>query len=246
MTMDRIYIKFRGRVLGPVAWDKALELARRGQITRQHEVSPDGLTWQTAGSLPDLFENRSNRSEHATRAAKKQGVTSPTSTVSTAAIWYANFDGANQGPVDESAIKQWIGMGKVTRSTLIWRDGMPAWVEACVAQPNWFVNVPMEIAQPTQGYQQSYGTGQAVSANAAVAHRGKSKVTAGLLALFLGGLGIHKFYLGAWGWGILYLLFVMTAVPAFVALIDAIVYFTMSEQAFDEKWNYRTPGPFDI
>ena len=30
----------------------------------------------------------------------------------------------------------------------------------------------------------------------------KSKVTAGVLALLLGGFGIHKFYLGAWGWGV--------------------------------------------
>lgn len=30
----------------------------------------------------------------------------------------------------------------------------------------------------------------------------KSKITAGLLALFLGGLGIHKFYLNEGGTGI--------------------------------------------
>ena len=38
----------------------------------------------------------------------------------------------------------------------------------------------------------------------------KSKVAAGLLGIFLGGLGIHKFYLGRWGWGIVYLLFFWT------------------------------------
>jgi TM2 domain-containing membrane protein YozV len=35
----------------------------------------------------------------------------------------------------------------------------------------------------------------------------KNKVVAGLLAIFVGGLGIHKFYLGKVGQGILYLLF---------------------------------------
>lgn len=38
----------------------------------------------------------------------------------------------------------------------------------------------------------------------------KSKTTAGLLALFLGGAGAHKFYLGQWKMGLLYLLFIWT------------------------------------
>ena len=37
------------------------------------------------------------------------------------------------------------------------------------------------------------------------ARQGKSKATAGVLALLLGGLGIHRFYLGKWGTGLLYL-----------------------------------------
>ncbi len=35
--------------------------------------------------------------------------------------------------------------------------------------------------------------------------RTKSKPLAGVLAIYLGGLGVHKFYLGQWGWGIVYL-----------------------------------------
>lgn len=84
--------------------------------------------------------------------------------------------------------------------------------------------------------------GHSMPRTTSVPHRGKSKQTAGLLALFVGGLGIHKFYLGAWGWGIIYIIFVMSFIPAIVALIEAIMYFTMSEEAFDAKWNYRNPG----
>ena len=65
----------------------------------------------------------------------------------------------------------------------------------------------------------------------------KSKTTAGLLALFLGGVGIHKFYLGQTGWGIAYLLFCWTLVPGVVALIEALIYFSMSGQDFDYKYN---------
>jgi len=49
----------------------------------------------------------------------------------------------------------------------------------------------------------------------------KSVTTGVLLALFLGGLGVHKFWLGSAGMGILYLLFCWTFIPSIVAIIDA-------------------------
>lgn len=52
------------------------------------------------------------------------------------------------------------------------------------------------------------------------------KVSKGLyiaLCLFLGGLGVHKFYAGKWGQGILYALFCWTYVPAVIAVIDLLV-----------------------
>ena len=77
-----------------------------------------------------------------------------------------------------------------------------------------------------------------------VAHRGKTKTAAGLLALFLGGLGIHKFYLGGWGWGLLYIWFCLTGIPAIVAFVEAIMYFASSEQEFDRKYNLQQPSAF--
>lgn len=65
----------------------------------------------------------------------------------------------------------------------------------------------------------------------------KSKVTAALLALFLGWIGIHKFYLGRTVLGIFYLLFCWTFIPAFVAFIEAIIYFSMKEEDFDRAYN---------
>ena len=50
-----------------------------------------------------------------------------------------------------------------------------------------------------------------------------SKVGYCLLAFFLGGLGIHKFYAGKSGIGVVYLLFCWTGIPAFCALIDFII-----------------------
>jgi len=64
----------------------------------------------------------------------------------------------------------------------------------------------------------------------------KSRVTAVLLAFFLGGIGAHKFYLGRVGQGILYLLFCWTFIPAIIAFIEFIVYLCISDESFAAKY----------
>ena len=64
----------------------------------------------------------------------------------------------------------------------------------------------------------------------------KSRVVAAILAFFLGGFGGHKFYLGKIGVGFIYLLFFWTFIPALIALIEGIVYLTMSDDDFARKY----------
>jgi TM2 domain-containing membrane protein YozV len=64
----------------------------------------------------------------------------------------------------------------------------------------------------------------------------KSKTSAALLALFFGGIGIHKFYLGRGGMGVLYLLFFWTFIPAIIAFIEALILFGMPEAEFARKY----------
>lgn len=64
-------------------------------------------------------------------------------------------------------------------------------------------------------------------------HR-KEKATAGVLAFFLGGLGVHRFYLGQW-WGIFYLIFWGTLIPSIVSFIEAFVFWFTS----NERWNQK-------
>jgi TM2 domain-containing membrane protein YozV len=66
---------------------------------------------------------------------------------------------------------------------------------------------------------------------------GRDKTAAALIALFLGGIGGHKFYLGKPGMGILYLVFCWTLIPALIALVEAIQLFSMSQNEFNMKYN---------
>lgn len=67
----------------------------------------------------------------------------------------------------------------------------------------------------------------------------KSKVAAGLLGIFLGGLGIHKFYMGKIGMGILYLLFCWTGIPELIGFIEGIIYLCSNDENFQLKNHVR-------
>lgn len=65
----------------------------------------------------------------------------------------------------------------------------------------------------------------------------RNKIVAGLFGIFLGGIGIHKFYLGKIVQGIFYMVFAWTLIPTFIGFIEGIVYLAMSEDSFNQKYN---------
>ena len=67
----------------------------------------------------------------------------------------------------------------------------------------------------------------------------KSRPLAILLALLLGGFGIHRFYVGPISWGIAYLVFFWTGIPAILAWLEAIYWLTRS----DVEWAQKYGGP---
>lgn len=78
--------------------------------------------------------------------------------------------------------------------------------------------------------------------------RGKNKVAAGVLALLLGGLGVHHFYLGSVGAGVLTLVAVMftCGLAGILPLVEGILLLVMSDQEFDAKYNARTPESMEF
>ncbi len=87
---------------------------------------------------------------------------------------------------------------------------------------------------PKCGVRQPWQTGMPGSGASgdATTRTGKTKMAASLLAIFLGSFGIHKFYLGETGKGILYLVFFWTAIPGIVGFIEGIIWLTQSNDVW--------------
>ncbi len=69
----------------------------------------------------------------------------------------------------------------------------------------------------------------------------KDKTNAALLALLLGAVGAHKFYLGRTGVGVLYLIltctFVLAWIPAIAGFIDFVILALMDKDEFNRRYN---------
>ncbi len=139
---DRVFVRFKGRTVGPMSPADAKNLVRRGQITPTHEVSGDGVSWRSAKEFSELFPSSTRAAEPAKATVNSQQlelqpeaqaqikVKQAETVVQPIAVWYAHIDGANQGPMEESQFKQLISIGRITKDTLVWREGMADWQAA--------------------------------------------------------------------------------------------------------------------
>ena len=63
----------------------------------------------------------------------------------------------------------------------------------------------------------------------------KTKTEAGVLAIVFGGLGLHKFYLGKYGQGLICAALCWTFIPAVIGIAEGIHYLTNSQAQFEEE-----------
>lgn len=75
-----------------------------------------------------------------------------------------------------------------------------------------------------------------------MAGRTKERVAAGLLAIFVGWLGVHQFYLGSAGTGIIILASnVLCGLGWIIGIVEGILLLMMTDAEFDQRYNQRTP-----
>jgi len=254
------YIRVRGRVLGPFDVDQLRNLRARGQFGRANEVSTDLQTWQSAATVEHLFGGSATSRTRSTpdeAAGAKSNTSSPPSRSMTP-VWYYAVGDEQCGPVTLLELRSMVASSQLTSDDFIWKEGMPDWLPIHESPEVYSAAKLKAIAPASQTSPSSYAPqvfcyacGSPTDARAEVCPKcgvrqrlhaetsEKNRMTAALLAFFLGGLGVHHFYLGNTAQGVIYLLFCWTLIPAIISFIEFIVFLCMSDASFAAKYARR-------
>jgi TM2 domain-containing membrane protein YozV len=121
-------------------------------------------------------------------------------------------DGRQYGPISAEQVKQWVAEGRANAQTMVQAEGSTEW-KALANFPEFAAQIPHSAPPPISG---SYSMGYDPR---------KSRLAAGLLGIFLGGFGVHRFYLGYTGMGIAQIVvtFVTCGIGSFWGLIEGIL-----------------------
>ncbi len=146
VTMDdaQYYMRVRGRVQGPFDQEKLQSFSRRGQLSRLHEVSTDGINWARASTFPELFVGPVTEptTERAARPAPEpppRAASPPASPPNSAIVdvlapgrpeWWYSVQGKQQGPVEFGILQQLTAAGRLAREDFVWKSGMAGWCAA--------------------------------------------------------------------------------------------------------------------
>jgi TM2 domain-containing membrane protein YozV len=130
--------------------------------------------------------------------------------------WYAKTgDGQTYGPVTRQELDQWANEGRLTSESQVLREGSQQWQWATDLYPHLAQVRPVAASGGSDNpfaFIDTGGGGGALPTGysggvATPPFAGqvsdKSKIAAGLLGLLLGSIGVHRFYLGFTGIGIL-------------------------------------------
>jgi hypothetical protein len=124
----------RGRVLGPYDQEKLQSLAKRGQLSRMHELSADATNWVRASTYPELFVVEELIVSQPGPAEFHDGVQRQGQPpASSSRRWWYRKNGSEAGPVDETTLQQMLASANVNPDDLVWAEGMAQWVPARLA-----------------------------------------------------------------------------------------------------------------
>lgn len=147
--IERVFVRFRGRTIGPFTPDKLRDMIRRGQVTRMHELSGDGLSWMKADEFGNFFPQQTTFSADLSASASDVppgdgmgGPAKPAANENAQAQWYAHVNGEKQGPVSMDQMRLYHEAQILKKDSLVWRSGMDAWKPASEVLPEFFGAAP--------------------------------------------------------------------------------------------------------
>ena len=103
-------------------------------------------------------------------------------------------------------------------------------------------NVSYSDQEPSQWQQFGQQTARTVDDVFSRGPSGRSRGIAGLLAILVGAIGVHYFYIGKTGAGVVFLLATLLTcgllgvVTEIVSLIQGILFFTSTQEEFESRW----------
>jgi TM2 domain-containing membrane protein YozV len=131
-------------------------------------------------------------------------------------------DGRQYGPIAPDQIHRWIAEQRVNAHTLVQSEGSTEW-KPLISFPEF--SSGLNLAPPPVS-------------TSAFNPRASNKIPAGVCAILLGGLGIHKFILGYTGAGVLMLLLsiltcgIVWPILHIIGIIEGIIYLCKTDDEF--------------
>lgn len=260
---DSYFVRVRGRTLGPYDIDTIRQMARKAQVGRSHEVSLDGISWASASTYPEIFERPQSQPQAGdsrlagggnyelgapdSALASGAGTSPPVGTSPRGVMWHYTIGGQQQStPIDQQSLINLIATGRVGPDDSVWNEGMSNWLTVAYVPELAAYALPNPASLGVHGRNQSGNQGfPSPEANIRIDTGGVSpgyqkfvskKITAGIFALLLGPLGIHKFVLGLTTGGVttlvLFCLLFPIPVLGMISLIEGILYLTKTDEQF--------------
>jgi TM2 domain-containing membrane protein YozV len=132
------------------------------------------------------------------------------------------IDGQQYGPVGADQVRRWLAENRVNAQSLVQAEGSPEW-KPLVAFPEF---APQFTIAPPPVSGSYYNP------------RASNKIAAGICAILLGALGVHKFLLGYTGAGIIMLLLTVLScgllwpILHLFGIVEGIIYLTKTDDDF--------------
>jgi len=171
---DDFFVRRRGKVEGPWSDEKLRSEVKLRRLSRFHEVSTDGSSWQRAEKFDWLFPKKT----------KSKSESDTSNEMPPEVLWFLSINEAEAGPFTETDVLKRIAKGIVGPSSLSWRDGFAKWIPLghCDEFSKLFGENKNDEASQGNNYQTQPGQNQSSSTTVRKTRLSTASLVLGILA----------------------------------------------------------------